>query len=232
MKDTVLAKLDQFIFSEDVQLGDVTDTFAQIADRRTAVQRRRVASIVSGVGEDALRGDAGARQRCADEWAGGAAIVTRVADTGEPGFDVYVDRAQAGALQAALVAAGVVELDAATAEAAPHRSRASRCSAATWTRRRFRSRPASSRARSASRKGCYVGQEVIIRVLHRGHGRVARKLVGLTIDGDRRARRGDADPQRRARDRPRDQQRGVAGAAAADRARLCPPRFRRRRERR
>jgi folate-binding protein YgfZ len=32
-------------------------------------------------------------------------------------------------------------------------------------------------------KGCYVGQEVIIRVLHRGHGRVARKLVGLSIDG-------------------------------------------------
>ena len=32
-------------------------------------------------------------------------------------------------------------------------------------------------------KGCYVGQEVIIRVLHRGHGRVARKLVGLLLDG-------------------------------------------------
>ena len=32
-------------------------------------------------------------------------------------------------------------------------------------------------------KGCYVGQEVIIRVLHRGHGRVARKLVALRIDG-------------------------------------------------
>lgn len=31
-------------------------------------------------------------------------------------------------------------------------------------------------------KGCYVGQEVIIRVLHRGHGRVARKLVRLAID--------------------------------------------------
>ena len=31
-------------------------------------------------------------------------------------------------------------------------------------------------------KGCYVGQEVIIRVMHRGHGRVARKLVGITID--------------------------------------------------
>jgi tRNA-modifying protein YgfZ len=32
-------------------------------------------------------------------------------------------------------------------------------------------------------KGCYVGQEVIIRILHRGHGRVARRLVGLSIDG-------------------------------------------------
>jgi folate-binding protein YgfZ len=34
-------------------------------------------------------------------------------------------------------------------------------------------------------KGCYVGQEVIIRVLHRGHGRVAKKLVSIRIDGQR-----------------------------------------------
>ena len=33
-------------------------------------------------------------------------------------------------------------------------------------------------------KGCYVGQEVIIRVLHRGGGRVARRLVGLTLERD------------------------------------------------
>ena len=38
-------------------------------------------------------------------------------------------------------------------------------------------------------KGCYVGQEVIIRVLHRGHGRVARKLVGLRLEGDVACRR-------------------------------------------
>jgi folate-binding protein YgfZ len=28
-------------------------------------------------------------------------------------------------------------------------------------------------------KGCYVGQEIIIRILHRGAGRVARRLVTL-----------------------------------------------------
>lgn len=31
-------------------------------------------------------------------------------------------------------------------------------------------------------KGCYVGQEVIVRVLHRGGGRVARRLMTLTFD--------------------------------------------------
>jgi folate-binding protein YgfZ len=30
-------------------------------------------------------------------------------------------------------------------------------------------------------KGCYVGQEVIVRVMHRGGGRVAKKLVGLQL---------------------------------------------------
>src|SRR5579864_5103486 len=30
VKDTILAKLDQFIFSEDVKLGDVTASFTQI----------------------------------------------------------------------------------------------------------------------------------------------------------------------------------------------------------
>jgi folate-binding protein YgfZ len=32
-------------------------------------------------------------------------------------------------------------------------------------------------------KGCYVGQEVIVRVTSRGHGRVVRRLVGLRLEG-------------------------------------------------
>ena len=32
-------------------------------------------------------------------------------------------------------------------------------------------------------KGCFVGQEVVIRVLHRGGGRVAKRLVGFTLAG-------------------------------------------------
>ena len=37
-------------------------------------------------------------------------------------------------------------------------------------------------------KGCYVGQEVIIRVLHRGGGRVARRLVKIRFDGEESGR--------------------------------------------
>ena len=109
---------------------------------------------------------------------------TRVTDLGEPGFDLYVDCAQAGALKETLVNAGVVELDAATAEAVRIESGVPLFGRDMDEETIPLEAGIESRAISFS-KGCYVGQEVIIRVLHRGHGRVARKLVGLTVDGDR-----------------------------------------------
>ena len=40
-------------------------------------------------------------------------------------------------------------------------------------------------------KGCYPGQEVVIRVLHRGQGRIARKIAGVRVPGDTAPSRGD-----------------------------------------
>jgi folate-binding protein YgfZ len=40
-------------------------------------------------------------------------------------------------------------------------------------------------------KGCYVGQEVIVRVVQRGQGRVAKKLVGLLFEAGASPRAGD-----------------------------------------
>jgi folate-binding protein YgfZ len=181
VRDGVMAKLDQFIFSEDVQLGDVTATFAQIAIVGPGAAAI-VASIVSGVSEDALR-DMPEHGNARGEWAGGAAIVARVTDPGEPGFDLFVEYAQAGALRAALAAAAVVELDEATAEAVRGESGMPLFGRDMDEETIPLEAGIESRAISFS-KGCYVGQEVIIRVLHRGHGRVARKLVGLTLEGD------------------------------------------------
>ncbi len=33
-------------------------------------------------------------------------------------------------------------------------------------------------------KGCFPGQEVLVRIRDRGHGKVVRKLVGLTMEGE------------------------------------------------
>jgi len=41
-------------------------------------------------------------------------------------------------------------------------------------------------------KGCYVGQEMIVRILHRAHGRVARHLMGLVGSGASLAAVGEA----------------------------------------
>jgi folate-binding protein YgfZ len=180
VKATVLAKLDQFIFTEDVQLGDVTDTFAQIAVVGPDAAQM-VAAVLGSVTAGVLRVlvEHGSFRT---EWAGGSAIVVRVTDTGEPGYDVFVDRMQADALKSSLATAGAVEIDAATADAVRIED-----GVAVFHRDMDEETipleaGIESRAISFS-KGCYVGQEVVIRVLHRGHGRVARKLVGLLLDG-------------------------------------------------
>src|SRR4029077_2086316 len=92
VKDTVLAKLEQFIFTEDVKLGDVTGTFAQIAIVGPNAARG-VAALLPGVAVELLR-DLAEHGTLRAAWAGGAAIVTRVTDTGEPGYELYVERAQ------------------------------------------------------------------------------------------------------------------------------------------
>jgi len=181
VKDAVMAKLDQVIFSEDVQLGDVTKTFAQ-----TAVVGPHAASVVANVFEvpqETLRG-MGEHGNLRAAWTGGPAIVTRVSDTGEPGFDLFVEAAHGDALKPALAAAGAIEVDAATADAIRIESGVPLFHRDMDEETIPLEAGIESRAISFT-KGCYVGQEVVIRVLHRGHGRVARKLVGLRIEGDR-----------------------------------------------
>jgi folate-binding protein YgfZ len=110
--------------------------------------------------------------------------VTRVSDTGEPGYDVYVEAAQSAALRQAAVAAGARETDDATAEAIRIEAGIPKFNRDMDEDTIPLEAGIESRAISLS-KGCYVGQEVIIRVLHRGHGRVARKLVGILCEGHR-----------------------------------------------
>ncbi len=179
-KDTVLARLDQFVFSEDVQLGDVTGTFDSVA-----VVGPRSSAAVSGALEtitqaelDAFPENGGGRT----QFRGQPAIVVRISDPGAAGFDVLVPREQRAALDAALERAGAVALDDETAEALRIEGGVPKWHHDMDEETIPLEAGIEDRAISLT-KGCYVGQEVIIRVLHRGHGRVVRKLVGLTFDG-------------------------------------------------
>jgi folate-binding protein YgfZ len=177
-KDIMLAKLDQLIFSEDVQLGDVTDTFVTIGlVGPEAADALRDLLGQSTAGLDGLSEHGNLRA----EYAGHHIILTRTTDTGEAGYDVYVESGQAAVLRAALVGAGVPEADAETADVIRIEAGVPKFNRDMDEDTIPLEAGIESRAISFS-KGCYVGQEVIIRVLHRGHGRVARKLVGLVAD--------------------------------------------------
>jgi folate-binding protein YgfZ len=181
-KDTLLAKLDQFVFSEDVQLGDVTEAFGAVA-----VVGPQASQVVSELLEtvtkpalDALPDHGNLRAT----FGGQPAIVLRVSDTGQPGYEVVIDRAAYDECSARLIAAGIPQLDGATAAAIRIEDGVPLFGQDMDEETIPLEAGIEGRAISLT-KGCYVGQEVIIRVLHRGHGRVARHLVGLSIDSDR-----------------------------------------------
>jgi folate-binding protein YgfZ len=177
---SVLARLDQFIFSEDVRLGDVSGTFTQ-----TGIIGPASAAIleeVTGVAAARLDG-LPEHGNLRTDVRGAPVIITRTTDAGEPGFDLFAERSGAVSIGAALERAGIPALDQETGEAI-------RVEAGIPKFHRDMDEDTipleagiESRAISFT-KGCYVGQEVIIRVMHRGHGRVARRLVGLSLTGD------------------------------------------------
>jgi folate-binding protein YgfZ len=179
VKDVVLQKLDQFVFTEDVQLGDVSDTFAGVA----VVGPSSSAAVAELIGTSAAQLEAlhtpGALRAV---FQGEPTIVLRASDMGVPGFEVLVPRGQLDSFRTALREAGVPSVDAATAEVLRIEGGIPRFHHDMDEETIPLEAGIESRAISLT-KGCYVGQEVIIRVLHRGHGRVARKLVGLSIDG-------------------------------------------------
>lgn len=179
-KDAVLAKLDQFIFSEDVQLGDVTAAFSPVA----AVGPQAAAVVAEGLGVDGSALPVTEHGNLRVSLGGEPAIVLRVTDTGEPGYDVLVPAEHAARVAQAFVNAGAMQGDEETAEVLRIEAGVPRFGVDMDEETIPLEAGIEPRAISFT-KGCYVGQEVIIRVLHRGHGRVARRLVGLAFEDAR-----------------------------------------------
>jgi folate-binding protein YgfZ len=195
--DATLARLDQFIFTEDVRLESLVESLRGVwvhGPRAAATIEQAVGPVLSGQplsawlqyqhstcrfgGEPAPSTVEGPAPSHVD----GSVSIARVDQLGVPGYCIYVARAHEAGLLGALDSAGAVVV-------LPEAIEAARIEAGYPVFGVDMSDDTipleagiEDRAISMT-KGCYVGQEVIIRVLHRGHGRVVRKLVTLRVDG-------------------------------------------------
>jgi folate-binding protein YgfZ len=177
---TVAARFEQFIITEDVVVEDVT---ARIA--RLAVHGPAAAAVVAA----ALDVPANSLIRLAEhehldvEFQDAPVFVAGCHALGGPGFDIYCAAERVTDVAARLFGSGAHDI---TADA--------------WDTLRIEAGlplfgvdmdtdtiplEAGLEAHAISQtKGCYVGQEVVIRILHRGGGRVVRRLVAWTADAE------------------------------------------------
>jgi folate-binding protein YgfZ len=178
--DATRGRLEQFIFTENVQVELLAGTLTGvwIHGPKAAAMLERVLGPSATTGPTSLRD----YQHVTMSFHEQPVSAARIDQLGVPGFCVYLEPSRERDLIAALVQAGAHEvsheaIDAARIEAGYP------VFGVDMTDDTIPLEAAiEDRALSMS-KGCYVGQEVIVRVLHRGHGRVARKLVTLRLNG-------------------------------------------------
>ncbi len=172
-----LHRLDQSLFSEDVQLTDLG-----LGVTPLWIHGPRAASIIGAVIPEA---------RALDGWTeythgvfafmGTAVRIARISQLGVPGFCLYAEHGVASPLRDALERAGAIAVDAAAIDAARIEAGYPVFGIDMTTDTIPLEAGIEDRAISFT-KGCYVGQEVIVRVMHRGGGRVARRLMALRFE--------------------------------------------------
>lgn len=174
-------RFERLVFSEDVQVKDVTCDLAIIGVHGPSAAW--MIQQATGVSVSELTNQY-------DNVSAESISIVREDGLGVSGYDVYIPRADAGTVGARLIEAGAVEMSADTAETLRIEAGRPRFGVDMNTDTIPLEAGLEGRAISFT-KGCYVGQEVIVRVMHRGHGRVARRLVSLVLPTGDVPARGD-----------------------------------------
>ncbi|HUP96203.1 MAG TPA: glycine cleavage T C-terminal barrel domain-containing protein, partial [Burkholderiales bacterium] len=167
-------RFDKLVFSEDVQAKDVTSDLNVIGVHGPSAARM----IQSATGVSVI--DLAAQY---DSATSESLTIVRDDALGLAGYDVYVAANDAAALRAKLSTTGAVAASEETGETLRIEAGRPRFGMDMTTDTIPLEAGIEDRAISFT-KGCYVGQEVIIRVMHRGHGRVARRLVSIVLSGE------------------------------------------------
>jgi folate-binding protein YgfZ len=171
----LVVKLDALIFSEDVRVSEATAEIAAI----TVIGGKApsLLAVASGLDSGRLSGlpSLGAIQSA-------SMFVVRTDEADGPSFDVFVPAESRAVAIERLEAAGIKPVGGDVVDLL--RIEAGRPAFGLDMDEHTIPLEAGLLDRAISlTKGCYVGQEVIVRVLHRGAGRVAKRLVKLAFDG-------------------------------------------------
>jgi len=185
MSDTLTSRFSMLVFSEDVQVNDESSTWYWVGVRGPGA-----AACLEPIlrPERTLSGKKAvtAYQGLDNGWwvlDGKPVLAVSNDELGIPGIDLGVSSAYSGQINAQLEGLGLEWGSAGAVEALRVEAGTPRFGADMDEDTIPLEAGIEARAISET-KGCYVGQEVIIRILHRGKGRVARRLVGLMFSQD------------------------------------------------
>ena len=171
-------RFDLAVFAEDVRVLDVSAATSQIG----VLGPGAAGSIGNALGIDAAALAALSMLGQVDVPGSDDGFVVRTDDALVPTFDIVTPAATRDDVLARLASAGIVAVSDEVADLA--RIEAARPSFGIDMSEETIPLEAGLLERAISQsKGCYVGQEVIVRVLHRGGGRVVKRLVSLGVDG-------------------------------------------------
>ena len=180
--EAVLKTISRFTLAGDFHVSDITAETAMLS-----VQGERALDVLEKVFSPSVC-EVPNHGVMETEWHGAPVTIIRATHTAEDGFDLVIGAAQASQLRNALQEAGAEPVSAETLETLRIEAGIPRYGvdmdetnvvietnlddAVSYT------------------KGCYVGQEIIVRIKHRGH--VAKKLVGLEFDTNQAIEAGTA----------------------------------------
>ncbi len=154
-------RLDGLVFAEDVRIDDASSAFVSVG-----LYGPDVTNALAGM---------------ATELTGPDAVRTLAFATGLAGLHLIVPAPRAAGVSEAVGHGGAVPLDDRTAEVL--RIEAGVPAFQVDMDQDTIPLEAGLDHALSHTKGCYVGQEIIVRIRDRAHGRVARRLVGLRLRG-------------------------------------------------
>ena len=172
--DAVLKTVSRFTLAGDFKVADVTSDTALLT-----VQGQGAAEIIQKVFEQAAS-DLPQNGVVETTWQNVPVTLIRASHTGENGFDLFIDSSRKAELQQALEAAGAQPVGDDTFEILRVEAGIARFGQDMDETNVV---PETNLDDAVSfTKGCYVGQEIIVRIKHRGHP--AKKLTQLHFETD------------------------------------------------